>query len=76
MVEGAGHVGDPALAQQREERPKQAAGGAHLGADRGGGARGAEVRAEQLVGAVDQVNAHAPGLLFRATELGSSRSRG
>jgi hypothetical protein len=58
VVEGAGHVGDTVLAQEREERPQEAARRAHLAAVGRACRRRAEVAAEELVGPVDEVELH------------------
>src|SRR5262249_15016464 len=58
VVEGAGHMGDAVLAQERQQRAQEAARRAHLAAVGRARRRRAEVATEELVGPVDEVELH------------------
>jgi len=58
LVEGAGDVGDAGRRSKHEETPQEADGGADLTAVGGLLRRRAEVAAEELVGAIYQMDLH------------------
>ena len=63
VVERTRHVGDRLVAQQRVQAGQEATGRTHLAPVRVPRRGGAEPRAEQLVGAVNQVSSHGPSCL-------------
>jgi len=70
VVESADHVGDAGRRDEHEEASQQAQGGADLTPVRGLPRRRAEVAAEELVGAVHQMDLHARTLrASRGAEL-------